>query len=102
LIWSRFPKFVIGFIFVSLLFSFVVPSGTTKQVSGILNSVRSVWFALAFVSIGIEARFTDLVKVQGGRPAISFITAQLFNLIWTLLIAYALFGGRFFPVPDID
>jgi uncharacterized integral membrane protein (TIGR00698 family) len=102
LIWSRFPKFVIGFIFVSLLFSFVVPSGTTKQVSGILNSLRSVWFALAFVSIGIEARFTDLVKVQGGRPAISFITAQLFNLIWTLLIAYALFGGRFFPVPDID
>lgn len=101
LVWSRFPKFVIGFILVSLLFSFVVPSDTTKQVSGILNSVRSVWFALAFVAIGMEARFTDLVKVQGGRPAISFVTAQVFNIIWTLLIAYALFGGKFFPVPDI-
>ncbi|NTS42328.1 putative sulfate exporter family transporter [Flavisolibacter sp. BT320] len=101
LVWSRFPKFVIGFILVSLLFSFVIPTATTKQVGGFLNSLRSVWFALAFVSIGIEARFTDLVKVQGGRPALSFIGAQVFNVIWTLLIAYALFGGRFFPVPDI-
>ncbi|RYZ53070.1 MAG: putative sulfate exporter family transporter, partial [Chitinophagaceae bacterium] len=101
LVWSRFPKFVIGFILVSLVFSFVIPPATTKQVSGFLNSLRSVWFALAFVAIGIEARFTDLVKVQGGRPALSFIGAQVFNVIWTLLIAYALFGGRFFPVPDI-
>ncbi len=101
MVWDRFPKFVIGFILVSLLFSFVIPADTTKQASGILNSLRSIWFALAFVSIGIEARFADLVKVQGGRPAISFVTAQVFNIIWTLLIAYALFGGRFFPVPDI-
>ena len=101
LVWSRFPKFVIGFVVVSLLFSFLVPPATTKQMGGILNSLRSIWFALAFVSIGIEARITDLVKVQGGRPAISFITAQLFNLVWTLLIAYILFGGKLFPVPQI-
>ncbi|MBB1285143.1 putative sulfate exporter family transporter [Flavisolibacter sp. BT320] len=101
LVWSRFPKFVIGFILVSLLFSFIVPAATTKQVSGMLNSLRSAWFALAFVAIGIEARFADLVSVQGGRPAISFITAQLFNIIWTLIVAYVLFSGRFFSLPDI-
>ena len=101
MVWSRFPKFVIGFILVSLLFSFLVPSGTTKEVSGILNSMRSIWFALAFVSIGMEARFADLIKVQEGRPAISFVVAQLFNIAWTLLVAYALFGGRLFPVPAI-
>jgi uncharacterized membrane protein YadS len=101
IIWERFPKFVLGFIVASLLFSFIVPADTTKQVSGILNSLRTIWFALAFVAIGLEARFSDLVKIQGGRPALSFIIAQAFNIAWTLLWAYLLFGGFLFPVPDI-
>lgn len=100
-VWERFPKFVLGFIAVSLLFSFLVPAETTKQVGGFLNSLRTVWFALAFVSIGLEAKFSDLVKIQGGRPAIAFIGAQAFNILWTLLWAYLLFGGILFPVPDI-
>ena len=101
LIWERFPKFVLGFIAASLIFSFLIPSDTSKQVSGILNSLRTIWFALAFVSIGLEARFLDLFKVQEGRPAIAFVVAQLFNIIWTLLWAYLLFGGILFPPPDI-
>ena len=101
LIWERFPKFVLGFIAASLIFSFLIPAATSKQVSGMLNSLRTVWFALAFVSIGLEAKFTDLFKVQQGRPAIAFIGAQLFNIIWTLIWAYLLFGGVLFPSPDI-
>jgi uncharacterized integral membrane protein (TIGR00698 family) len=102
IIWERFPKFVLGFIFASLLFSFLIPPATTKQVAGILNSLRTVWFSLAFVAIGLEARFADLVKIQGGKPALSFIGAQLFNIAWTLLWAYLLFGGILFPSPDIQ
>ena len=101
MIWERFPKFVLGFIAASLLFSFLIPENTGKQVSGILNSLRTAWFALAFVSIGLEARFADLFRMQGGRPALAFITAQVFNIIWTLLWAYLLFGGILFPAPDI-
>jgi len=101
LIWERFPKFVLGFIAASLIFSFLIPTGTGKQVSGILNSLRTIWFALAFVAIGLEARFTDLFRVQQGRPAIAFIGAQIFNIIWTLIWAYLLFGGVLFPSPDI-
>jgi uncharacterized integral membrane protein (TIGR00698 family) len=100
-IWERFPKFVLGFLAASLLFSFIVPPGTTRQVAGILNSLRTVWFALAFVAIGLEARFSDLVTMQGGRPALAFIGAQLFNIAWTLLWAYLLFGGILFPAPHI-
>jgi uncharacterized integral membrane protein (TIGR00698 family) len=100
-IWDRFPKFVLGFIAASLIFSFLIPSSTTKQVSGFLNGLRTIWFALAFVSIGLEARISDLVKIQGGRPAIAFIIAQIFNVLWTLLWAYLLFGGILFAVPDI-
>jgi uncharacterized membrane protein YadS len=100
-IWERFPKFVLGFILVSILFSFFIPATTTKQVGGMLNALRTIWFSLAFVSIGLEARFTDLVKLNGGRPALAFIGAQVFNILWTLLWAYLLFDGRFFPVPDL-
>lgn len=102
IIWERFPKFVLGFIAASLLFSFLIPTDTTKQVAGILNSLRTVWFALAFVAIGLEARFSDLVAIQGGRPAFAFIGAQIFNILWTLLWAYLLFGGVLFPVPNIN
>lgn len=101
MIWERFPKFVLGFIVASLIFSFLIPADTGKQVSGILNSMRTIWFALAFVSIGLEARFADLFKVQQGRPAIAFIGAQLFNIIWTLIWAYLLFGGVLIASPDI-
>lgn len=100
-VWERFPKFVLGFIAASLIFSFLIPAASVKNVSGILNSLRTLWFALAFVSIGLEARFTDLIKTEGGRPALSFIAAQLFNILWTLLWAYLLFGGVLFSVPDI-
>ena len=101
IVWERFPKFVLGFIAASLLFSFLVPPDTVKQASGILNSLRTLWFALAFVSIGLEAKFADLIKIQGGRPALAFIGAQVFNILWTLLWAWLLFGGIIFPAPDI-
>ncbi len=100
-IWERFPKFVLGFIAVSLVFSFLIPAGTGKQVSGFLNGLRTIWFALAFVAIGLEARFADLVKLQGGRPALAFIGAQVFNILWTLFWAWLLFGGILMPAPDI-
>jgi uncharacterized integral membrane protein (TIGR00698 family) len=100
-IWERFPKFVLGFIAASLLFSFFIPAETIRQTSGFLNSLRTVWFALAFVAIGLEANFSSLVSMQGGRPALAFIGAQFFNLVWTLLLAYLLFGGYIFPVPDL-
>jgi uncharacterized membrane protein YadS len=101
-VWERFPKFVLGFIAASLIFSVLIPATTVKQVGGMLNSLRTLWFALAFVSIGLEARFSDLVTIQGGRPALAFIGAQAFNIVWTLLWAYLLFGGVLFPAPNIS
>lgn len=101
IIWERFPKFVLGFIAASLLFSFLVAPETGKQISGTLNGFRVVWFSLAFVAIGLEARFSDLIKLEGGKPALVFTTAQLFNIAWTLLWAYLLFGGILFSSPDI-
>jgi uncharacterized integral membrane protein (TIGR00698 family) len=102
IIWDRFPKFVLGFIAASLLFSFIISPGTTKQISGVLNGFRVIWFSLAFVAIGLEARFVDLIKLDGGKPALVFTTAQVFNILWTLLWSYLLFGGILFSVPQIN
>ena len=64
MIWERFPKFVLGFIAASLVFSFLIPADTGKQVSGILNSLRTVWFALAFVSMGLRQDFLICLKYR--------------------------------------
>ncbi len=100
-IWHRFPKFVLGFIIASLVFSFLVDPKTVDASKGMLGSLRTWWFALAFTSIGLETRFKDLATMEGGRPAGAFLIGQGFNIIWTLLLAYLLFGGVIFEVPAI-
>jgi len=98
-IWHRFPKFVLGFIVASLVFSFIIDTKTVDAVKGQLGALRTWWFALAFTCIGLETRFADLFSMGEGKPAIAFLIAQIFNVFWTLLIAYLLFGGVLFTAP---
>ena len=100
-IWERFPKFVLGFIVASLLFSFVLGGELVASTGGILKGIRTWWFALAFLCIGLETRFRDLVSMDRGRPAIAFLAGQGANIVWTLLVATVLFGGGVFAVPDL-
>lgn len=100
-IWERFPKFVLGFLVASLAFSFFLSQATIDVVKGPLNFVRLLTFALAFVCIGLETNFKELLQLEGGRPAMAFLGAQAFNVVWTLILAYVLFGGYFFPLPMI-
>lgn len=101
-IWERFPKFVLGFIFASLVFSFAIPGDLVKNAKPALDGCRNAWFAMAFTCIGLETRFSDLLKMGAGRPAFAFIGAQFFNVLWTLLLAWILFGGVIFPVPTFQ
>jgi uncharacterized integral membrane protein (TIGR00698 family) len=101
IIWERFPKFVLGFILASAVFSFFLPQAMVDGTKAALGEFRTWWFALAFVCIGLETKFVDLATMEGGRPAVAFIAAQAVNVVWTLLLAYLLFGGVLFPVPDI-
>jgi uncharacterized membrane protein YadS len=90
-IWERFPKFILGFVAASLLFSFVLSPEAVDGVKGSLKSLQGLWFALAFTSIGLETRFADLFKADNRRPLYAFLIAQTFNIIVTLGIAYLLF-----------
>ncbi|MBE8713179.1 YeiH family protein [Sphingobacterium hungaricum] len=92
IIWDRFPKFVIGFVFASLLFSFFVSADTNAQVKESLKSIQSLWFALAFTSIGLETNFKELFVHNSKKPFYAFLIAQGFNVIVTLIIALLLFN----------
>ncbi len=101
IIWERFPKFVLGFLIASAVFSFFLPQPLVDGTKSVLGELRVWWFALAFVCIGLETKFVDLATMEGGRPAVAFLGAQAVNIVWTLLLAYLIFGGVLFPVPDI-
>jgi len=102
-VWYRFPKFILGFLVASLIFSaLLTPTmGETavKEILSITSGIRGWFFAMTFVSIGLSTKFKELLKIGGGRPAIVFLTAQIFDILVTLLAAYLLFGGILFPSP---
>lgn len=91
LLWERFPKFVLGFVAASLLFSFILSPSMVDATKGGLKSIQTLWFVLAFTSIGLETRFSDLFNSGNRRPLYAFLIAQLFNIIVTLIVAYFLF-----------
>jgi uncharacterized membrane protein YadS len=102
-VWYRFPKFIIGFVVASLVVSFFAQPAmgekAAKSISGFLQGYRTWFFALCFVCIGLETRVKELVSVGGGRPAIAYWIAQLFNAIWTLVVVWILWSGTFFTPP---
>jgi uncharacterized integral membrane protein (TIGR00698 family) len=101
-IWQRFPKFVLGFVAASAVFSFALPADIVAGTRSALGEVRTWWFALAFVCIGLETRFVELATTEQGRPALAFIGAQTINVLWTLLLAFLLFGGLIVAQPVIN
>ena len=99
-IWERFPKFVLGFVAASLVFSALLSPELVKATKGVIAGLRTAWFAMAFVSIGLETKFTDLWSMENGRPFVAFVGAQAANVVWTLILAYLIFGGVLFPAPQ--
>jgi uncharacterized integral membrane protein (TIGR00698 family) len=99
-IWYRFPKFVIGFIGASILFSFFVVPLTqgdfaaveSTYIKPVTRVLRGWFFCLAFVAIGLESNFRDLVsRMEGGKPMVLYVVGQSFNLFLTLLVAWLAF-----------
>lgn len=95
IIWQRFPKFVIGFILASVLFSFLLNAETVKMVKDTIKGYQNIWFSLAFVSIGLETRVADIFNKGNSKPAWAFLLAQTLNVFITLGVAYLLFGHVF-------
>lgn len=91
-IWDRFPKFVLGFVVASLVFSFALSPEAVDSVKGSIKNIQTIWFVLAFTSIGLETRFSDLFNTNSKLPLYAFVIAQTFNVIVTLIVAFLLFN----------
>ncbi len=101
-IWYRFPKFVIGFMFASVLFSMLQaqlvagPEIVDAVIGGSTKTLRGWLFCLAFVSIGLETNFRELVPyLRGGKPLILYVCGQTLNLALTLFMAWLMFKVLF-------
>lgn len=106
-IWTRFPKFIIGFFVASLIASFVIqPIFGGDQVGAInkvLDQYKNWCFVLAFTSIGLDTRFKDIVKqMEGGKVLWLYIIGQTFNIILTFFAVWLLLSGKIFPIPTLS
>ena len=103
-IWNRFPKFVLGFMASSVIFSHLYSYFNAQTggmgysmidqgiVKGMADLFRGWFFCFSFVSIGLSINFRDLRKhFAGGKPLILYAAGQSFNLILTLVVAYVMF-----------
>ncbi len=94
-IWRRFPKFVLGFIAASVIATWwlgTVPAAQGTATIAIINTLRTWFLILAFVSIGLELRVQS-VREAGWRPIGVFATATVANLGLALLLSTILFGS---------
>lgn len=102
-VWYRFLKFIVGLVVASFIISFFIEPGmgekAAKSISGLCKNYRTWFFALCFVCIGLDTRVKDLIAVGGGRPAIVYWIAQIMNAVWTLIIVWILWSGKFFTPP---
>ena len=91
-IWDRFPKFVVGFILASLVFSFCLDTETAKAVGKVTKGFQNTLFSVAFVCIGLETRFREIFSKENRTPLKVFLVAQTFNIFVTLVVAWIIFG----------
>ena len=107
-LWKKFPKFVLGFLFISLLATLgtldpklyphlagLIQYGFTRPQIAALGNLSRWAFLLTFAGVGLRTSFKDLVK-QGWKPflvgAIGEIVIAIITLglvlgadrIWTL------------------
>ncbi|WP_148075256.1 YeiH family protein [Bythopirellula goksoeyrii] len=97
-IWYRFPKFVIGFVLASAVFSLLYvglnhgPELVDATIQGSTKTLRGWLFCLAFVSIGLETNFRELTPyLRGGKPLVLYLCGQTLNLCLTLFMAWLMF-----------
>lgn len=99
IVWEKFPKFIIGFVAASLVFSlcqandlFHLNAKGKLLEPGVAKMFSSLFFSLAFVCVGLETRIKEIVSRENRNLLWAFLTAQTFNIIITFVIACLLFG----------
>ncbi|WP_249781083.1 putative sulfate exporter family transporter [Bradyrhizobium sp. dw_78] len=99
-IWQRFPKFILGFLFVFAV-SLWLAVGSTPEIAkalpvaaGEANIFRVIFFILTFFSIGVLSDFRKLWQQGFGKLAAVYFVSLFGFVIWVgLLISWLFFSG---------
>jgi uncharacterized integral membrane protein (TIGR00698 family) len=99
IVWEKFPKFIIGFVAASLVFSIcqsgeIFPDFAKSKLveTSLAKTFSQLFFSLAFVCIGLDTRLKDIVSRENRSTLFAFLIAQTFNIVVTFVLAYILFG----------
>ncbi len=91
-LWKKFPKFVLGFLFISLLATLgsstnptIAALGFTKPQLLALGNLSRWAFLLTFAGVGLRTNLKDLFK-QGARPFIVGAVGEIAIAAITLLL----------------
>ena len=99
-IWTRFPKFVLGFLLASALVTWVArgysyPAYKQAVVPGLvapLQGLRTWAFTFAFLSIGLTTRLREFVSI-GARPFYAFAAGVAVNVVLGFVLSTQVFNG---------
>ncbi len=98
-IWSRFPKFVLGFLIASAVVTLVTRGfdyATYKKevlpaLVGPLQAFRTWAFTFAFLSIGLTTRIREFASI-GARPFYAFTIGVLVNVVLGFVLSTQVFN----------
>lgn len=88
-----FPWSVLGLLGVYVFFKILFPHLRPVPPPSSPHALHEPWWILAFVSIGMETRWRDLVRLQGGRPVLGFLGIQILFGLAAAGLAWALLGA---------
>jgi uncharacterized membrane protein YadS len=103
-IWSRFPKFVLGYVLTFLILLFVCINNPdliapAKGVTAGGNVFRALFFVMTFFTIGVVSNFKKLWEEGIGKLAAIYVLCLFGYIVWIGLgIAWVFFQGIMPPV----
>ncbi|MEE4116415.1 MAG: putative sulfate exporter family transporter [Marinilabiliaceae bacterium] len=104
-IWHRFPKFVIGYLvswFLYLAILFYNPDSeplVTMGAKPLEKGLRTFFFMLTFVSIGVVTDFRKLAEARFGKMVFVYLIAlAVFIIPVALLVAWIFHHGMEVPI----
>jgi uncharacterized integral membrane protein (TIGR00698 family) len=98
-IWWRFPKFVLGFFFASVIITIIASGYSLDDYNKIvkpelikpIKSLRSWTFIFCFLSIGLTTRFRELAAA-GKKPFWAFTIGVAVNVILGFVLSILILG----------
>jgi uncharacterized membrane protein YadS len=94
LLWTRFPKFIIGFVISSIFYNALIP-GNEKESLRAYSFTVAEWFStFSFVSIGMSLQVSKVVKnlKNAIQTLLFYLFVQILDILITGVLSYYSFA----------